>query len=141
MKFYTLFTFLFLSFLTSAQENKTANTELELTNYPVFRGCSDLNFEETKKCTTEKIINYIKVSFNYELADKAFPTDLETKFFVEFVINKKGKTELINVKANHKAIAVDVIQLIKRMPKFKAPGLKNGKPINTPFSALIKVYL
>lgn len=70
-----------------------------------------------------------------------FPTELTTKFYVEFTINEKGRTEQINVKANHKAIAVDVIQLIKRMPKFKVPGTQNGKPLETTFSALMTVRL
>ena len=109
--------------------------------YPIYRGCDkDLSFEETKKCTTEKIIDYIKVSFNYELADKAFPTAKKTQFQVEFIINEKGKTEDINVKAHHKVIAIDVIQLIKRMPKFKTVGTTNGQPVKTPFSVLMTVY-
>jgi len=116
--------------------------DIENATYPVYRGCSkDLNFEETKQCTSDKIIDYIKVSFNYELADKVFPTALTTKFLVEFTINKKGKTEQINVKAHHKAIAVDVIQLIKRMPKFKVPGTSNGEPTETRFSALMTIRL
>jgi len=108
----------------------------------VYRGCDqELSFEETKKCTSDKIIDYIKVSINYELADKALPTALTTKFFVEFTINKKGRTEQINVKAHHKAIATDVIQLIKRMPKFKTPGTSNGEPVETRFNALITIRL
>ena len=118
------------------------NNETVKATYPVYRGCNqELSFEETKKCTSDKIIDYIKVSLNYELADKALPTALTTKFYVEFTINKKGKTEQINVKAHHKAIATDVIQLIKRMPKFKAPGTSNGKPVETRFGALIMVRL
>ncbi|REE08025.1 hypothetical protein DFQ09_10986 [Winogradskyella pacifica] len=118
------------------------NDQITDVTYPVYRGCSEeLSFEQTKQCTSDKIIDYLKVSFNYELADKAFPTDLTTKFFVEFVINKKGRTEQINVKAHHKAIAVDVIQLIKRMPKFKAPGSSDGKPVETRFSALVNIRL
>lgn len=110
--------------------------------YPVYRGCKkNASFMETKKCTTEKIIDYIKVSFDYELADKVFPTDLTTKFYVEFTINKKGRAEKINVKANHKAIAIDVINLIKRMPKFKVPGTNDGKPVSVGFNALMTVRL
>jgi hypothetical protein len=123
--------------------NGTKKEKVKLTEktYPVYRGCDkDLTFEETKKCTTEKIINYIKVSFNYELADKAFPTAKETQFQVDFIINEKGRTEEINVKAHHKAVAIDVIQLIKRMPKFKTVGTNNGQPVKTPFSALMTVY-
>ena len=132
--FVLILAFLCVMFL-GAQEKEDAT-------YPIYRGCEkDASFAETKKCTTEKIIDYITVSFNYELADKVFPTDLTTKFQVEFTINKKGKTEQINVKAHHKAIAIDVIQLIKRMPKFKVPGTENGKLVSTSFSALMTVRL
>ncbi|WP_282031645.1 energy transducer TonB [Winogradskyella eximia] len=135
MKLFVFIMVFFCSLILGAQEKQDAT-------YPVYRGCKqELSFEETKKCTSDKIMDYIKVSFNYELADKVFPTDLTTKFHVEFTINKKGKTEQINVKAHHKAIAVDVIQLIKRMPKFKAAGTMNGKPVATYFSALITVRL
>ncbi|WP_299106793.1 hypothetical protein [uncultured Winogradskyella sp.] len=134
-----------LNFKTTTEELvvNRSNEKIKLFNktYPVYRGCDkDLSFEDTKKCTTEKIINYIKVSFNYELADKAFPTAKKTQFHVDFVINEKGRTEEINVKAHHKAVAIDVIQLIKRMPKFKTVGTNNGQPVKTPFSALMTVY-
>ncbi|WP_178985865.1 energy transducer TonB [Winogradskyella helgolandensis] len=116
--------------------------EMEDATYPVYRGCNqELSFKDTKQCTSDKIIDYLKVSFNYELADKVFPTELTTQFHVEFTINKKGRTEQINVKAHHKAIAVDVIQLIKRMPKFKAPGTSNGEPIEVRYSALMTIRL
>lgn len=129
-------------FVISLLISLSAFTQEKEATYPLYRGCKkNLSFEETKKCTSDKIIDYITVSFNYELADKVFPTDLTTKFLVEFTINKKGRTEQINVKANHKAIAIDVIQLIKRMPKFKLPGTKNGKPEGISFSALITVRL
>lgn len=124
-----------------AMVENTSN-ETVIKTYPVYRGCKkDLSFEETKKCTKEKILDYITVSFNYELADKLFPTDQSTQFYVEFTINKKGKTENINVQAHHKAIAVDVIQLIKRMPKFKIPGTTNGTPSDTVFNVLMTVHL
>jgi len=150
MKYTFLVITLLFGLILSAQEKAVTLQELDSINnqkkkdktYPVFRGCEkDASFEETKKCTTEKIIDYIKVSFDYELADKVFPTDLTTKFLVEFTINEKGKTEQINVKAHHKAIAIDVIQLIKRMPKFKVPGTNDGKPVSTKFSALMTVRL
>ena len=85
--------------------------------YPVWKGCSE------------------------ELLDKIFLTDLSLEFLVEFTINKKGKAEDINVKAHHRAIAVDVIQLIKRMPKFKAPRILDGKFLPTKFNALVTIRL
>lgn len=108
--------------------------------YPVYRGChKEINYEDTKKCTTDKIADYIKVSFDYRMADRVFPTAESTSFQVDFLINEKGKTEHVNAKANHKAIAIEAIRLIKRMPKLKQPGTENGKAVKTPISLLMTV--
>lgn len=108
--------------------------------FPVFRNCKE-NFgnDYLKDCTTEKIINFIKVSFDVELASDLFPQQQYTKFKVEFVVNKKGKVEQVNAKANHRAIAAEAIRVLKRIPKFKKPGYSNGEPVDTPFSILMKV--
>lgn len=109
--------------------------------FPVFRNCKEnLGNDYLKDCTTEKIINFIKVSFDTELASDLFPQEQYTKFKVEFIVNKKGKVEQVNAKANHRAVAAEAIRVLKRMPKFKKPGYSNGQPIDTPFSIIIKVY-
>lgn len=109
--------------------------------FPVYRGCQEtLSYEEQKECSTQKIMDFIKLSFNYDLADKLFPTEKSTQFLVEFEINEKGKAEKINVKANHRAVAVDVIQVVKRMPKLKKPGTIDDKAVRTPFSILMTIY-
>ena len=97
--------------------------------FPVFRGCDEsLNYEAQKACTSEKVSDYVKLSFNYELADKLFPTENSTQFQLDFIINEKGVAEQINVKANKREVAIDVINVVKRMPKFKKPGTVNGRP-------------
>lgn len=109
--------------------------------YPIYRGCSKaLSNAALKKCTDEKVSNFIKLGFNYELADKLFPQNNSTRFFIEFIINEKGKPEDINVRANSKPLAIDIIKLIKRLPKLKKPGYKNGNPIKVPFKLLMTVY-
>jgi hypothetical protein len=109
--------------------------------FPVFRNCKEnLGNDYLKGCTTEKIINFIKVSFDTELASDLFPQEQYTKFKVEFVVNKKGKVEQVNAKANHRAVAAEAIRVLKRMPKFKKPGYSNGQPVDTPFSIIMKVY-
>ena len=113
----------------------------EETRFPVFRGCNkDLPNEELKKCSIRKIKNFIKLSFDYEMADRVFPLEQSTKFQLDFIINKKGKVESVNAKANHRAIAIEAIKIAKRIPKFKVPGIKNGKPVDTPFGLLMTVY-
>ncbi len=109
--------------------------------YPVFRNCKEnLGYEYLKNCTTEKIINFIKVSFDTELASNLFPHKQSTKFLVEFVINKKGKVEQVSAKANHREVAAEAIRVLKRIPKFKKPGYLNNTPIDTPFSIMMTIH-
>jgi hypothetical protein len=124
-------------------ENPKSSKSKKITEdtFPVFRGCDEsLSYEAQKACTSEKVSDYVKLSFNYELADKLFPTENSTKFQLDFVINEKGVAEQINVKANKREVAVDVINVVKRMPKFKKPGTVNGKPSKTPVSILMTIY-
>ena len=133
--------FLGLLFLICCFSLNAQNDIDVLDQYPVYRGChKKITNAALKKCTDEKVSNFIKLGFNYELADKLFPQDKSTQFLVEFIINEKGKPEKINVKAHSKPLAIDVIKLIKRLPKFKKPGYKNGKPIKVPFKLLMTVY-
>ncbi|WP_417872922.1 energy transducer TonB [Xanthomarina gelatinilytica] len=109
--------------------------------FPVFRSCDEtLSYEALKECTTNKIKDYIKVSINYELADKLFPLDKSTQFLVSFTINKKGKAEQITAKAHKKEMAAEAINVLKRMPKFKSPGYKNGKPVDTKMQILMTIF-
>jgi len=109
--------------------------------YPTFRGCDDsVNFEDLKNCTIKKIMDYIKVSINYELADKLFPLDKSTQFEVSFVINEKGKAEDISAKAHKREMAAEAIRILKRMPKMKKPGSINGQPTKVPVKFLMTIY-
>lgn len=122
-------------------EGSKENDENLTKTYPIFRGCSEsLNYEAQKKCSEQKIKDFIKLSFDYEMAERVFSTEKSTQFLVEFTINEKGKTENINAKANHRAVAIDVIRVVKRMPKFKKPGTINGKPTSTSFSLMMTLY-
>lgn len=109
--------------------------------FPVYKNCDEtLNYEALKECTTNKVADYIKLSVNYELADKLFPLDKSTQFLVNFTINKKGKAENITAKAHKKEMAAEVINVLKRMPKFKEPGYKDGKPVETEMQILMTIY-
>jgi hypothetical protein len=109
--------------------------------YPIYRGCDEsLSNEALESCTMDKIIDFIKVSFDYEMADRVFLTKASTTFQLDFIISKKGKVKNVNAKANHRAVAIEAIRLAQRLPKFKAPGTKNGRPVDVPFSLLMTVY-
>ena len=109
--------------------------------YPVFRGCDEnMTNAELKKCSQEKIKNFIKMSFDTGKADVALPLEKSTKFQLDFIINKKGKVEQVNAKANHRAIAIEAIKVAKRIPKFKKPGTSDGKAVEVPYSLLMTIY-
>ncbi|MGY0393443.1 hypothetical protein ACW5R3_12905 [Bizionia sp. KMM 8389] len=111
------------------------------TKYPTHRACKNVSTNEAlKKCTTDKIMDYLKVSINYELADKLFPLEKSTQFQVSFTINEKGKTENISAKAHKREMAAEVIRVLKRMPKMKTPGFINGKPAKYPVQFLMTIY-
>lgn len=126
--------FLFCNSLFSQENN--ANRQ-----FPVYRGCDQaLSYNAQKECTTQKIMDYIKVSINYELADKLFPLDKTTQFLVSFSINKKGKLENITSKAHKREMAAEAINVLKRMPKLKSPGFENGEPVKTDMEILMTIY-
>lgn len=131
------------TFQLFSQENELEDISKEVTQktFPRHKGCDEkLNYEALKKCTTDKIADYIKVSVNYELADKLFPLDKSTQFLVSFTINKKGKAENITAKAHKREMAAEAIRVLKRMPKLKLPGYENNKPVNTNFEMLMTIY-
>jgi hypothetical protein len=111
------------------------------TKYPIFRGCDKTSSNaELEACSKRKIMNFIKMSFDIEMASRALPLEQSTQFLLEFTINKKGKIEAVNAKANHKAIAIEAIKVAKRLPKFKEPGFLEGVAVETPFSLLMTLY-
>jgi hypothetical protein len=125
------------------KNKKTSKKEVVVTpeNFPVYKSCNEnLGYEDQKNCTIKKIMNFIKLSFDIELADKLFPQDNSTQFKVDFIVNKKGKAEQVTAKAHKREIAVEAIRIVKRLPKFKKPGYLNGKPVNVPFSILMTIY-
>jgi hypothetical protein len=137
-------TFLFLFVLCGTylfgQENNESTTE-SITHYPVYRGC-DKEFTNIalEECSKQKIMSFIQMSFDIEMASRVLPQEKSTQFLIEFTINKKGKIENINAKANHKAIAIEAINVAKRLPKFKAPGTYDGIAVDTSFSLLMTLY-
>ncbi len=109
--------------------------------FPAFRGCHKIeNTAALKKCSIQKIKDYIKLSYDYDVADRALPLEKSTQFQLNFVVNKKGKVEQVTAKANHKAIAIEAIKTAKRLPKFKTPGMLNGSALDTPIELTMKIY-
>ncbi len=134
--------FLPIKFKIDNSKKDSDFNKIKIDKYPQHRGCNEnLNSEELQKCTTDKIIDFIKVSINDELVYKIFPQGKSTQFQVEFIINKKGKVEHITAKAHKKGMAAEAIRVLKRLPKFKNPGYNSkNEPIDVPFKILMTYY-
>lgn len=135
------FLFIFTIFIGLNSFGQEINKNEIVTKYPIFRGCDKESTNAAlEECSKLKIMNFIKMSFDIEMASRALPTERSTQLLVEFTINKKGKIENVNAKANHRAIAIEAIKVTKRLPKFKAPGISKGIAVDTPFSLLMTLY-
>lgn len=133
--------YIFFFCFTSIAFSQNKAVDSSRIKFPVYRGCDKASTnDELKKCSQRKIMNFIKMSFDTEMASRVLPLERSTQFLLEFNINKKGKIEHVNAKANHKAIAIEAIKVAKRLPKFKAPGTTDGQPMDTPFKLLMTIY-
>lgn len=113
----------------------------DVATYPVYRGCDkDLEYDALKKCTTEKIMDFVKVNTTIDAAEKLFPTERSTQFKAEFVIDKNGRIKDIKVKAHKREMAALVVYALKQLPKMKHPGTINGKAADVSFGFLMTIY-
>lgn len=109
--------------------------------FPVHRGCEkEVTNLGMRKCSIKKIKDFIKLSFDYDIADRALPTEKSTQFKVDFVVDEKGKVKDVTAKANHKAIAIEAIKATKRLPKFKKPGYINDVVSEIPVSLTMIIH-
>ncbi|MDO1502515.1 hypothetical protein Q2T40_20460 [Winogradskyella maritima] len=109
--------------------------------FPVYKGCHKIeDNKEARDCSIQKIKDFIKMSYDLAVADRALPLERSTQFQLDFIVNKKGKVEQVTAKANHRAIAIEAIKTAKRLPKFKTPGMLNGSAIDTPMTLTMVLY-
>jgi hypothetical protein len=85
-------------------------------------------------------MDFVKVSTIIDDADELFPTERSTQFEASFTIDKKGKIKDIGAKAYKRELGVLVIRALQQLPKMKAPGTINGKPVDVPFEFSMILY-
>ena len=128
---------------------------------PLLHECSlETTTELKRKCVDTKLRKLVKDNFNLSLLtclEKEYIVNQETgrreemcssrlspgkkKIKIQFVINKTGETEQINVAAPHPKLQKEGIRIAKMIPKM-IPGKNKGKPIavsySLPFSFNVK---
>jgi len=92
---------------------------------PIWPKCDDSR-QTPQQCFDNKLRNHIIRSFRYP--DIARDEGLEGTVNVEFIINNKGKVEVIEVIGGHRYLQREAIRIVRAIPKMK-PGKWGKKPI------------
>ena len=100
---------------------------------PIFKGCENLSLEETKMCFEKKLRKFVQKKFNTELADELGLRSGKHRIVSQFVIDQNGDVVDVEIRAPHKTLKIETLQIIKALPQFK-PGEHNGKPVKVKYT-------
>ncbi|WP_106794789.1 energy transducer TonB [Aquimarina sp. Aq78] len=92
---------------------------------PMWPKC-DRSRQTPTQCFDQKLRNHIIQNFEYP--EIALNEGLSGTVTVEFIINKKGKVEVLEVTGAHRYLQREAIRIIRAIPKMK-PGKWGEKPI------------
>lgn len=92
---------------------------------PLWPKC-DRSRQTPTNCFDQKLRNHIIRNFEYP--EIAMNEGLSGTVTVEFIINKKGKVEVLEVTGAHRYLQREAIRIIRAIPKMK-PGKWGEKPI------------
>lgn len=94
---------------------------------PSYGNCE--NTYTAKECLNQVITVHVQDNFNRDL--NTFKN--QVKLTCQFVINKKGNVEKIQVRAPSKKLQNELIRVINTLPQF-TPAMVNGKPISVVYA-------
>lgn len=111
---------------------------------PRFPGCeAEEDAQERKQCANTKLMQYIYNNLKYP-AD-ARDDGVEGNVIVQFIINKKGRMEDINiVRSVHPSLDAEVLRIarqMKEMEKGWIPGRQKGEAVKVEFNLPVKFKL
>ncbi len=92
---------------------------------PIWPKC-DRSRQTPTQCFDGKLRNHIIMNFEYP--EIAVAEGLTGTVTVEFIINKKGKVEVLEVTGAHRYLQREAIRIIRAIPKME-PGKWGDKPI------------
>src|SRR5690606_4502698 len=102
-------------------------------NVPVFQGCEHLTSnDEKKKCTSDKITEFVSGNFNRKIAKKNGLKGRQ-RMTVLFKIDKEGSITGVQSRAPHPSLEAEAIRVVKLLPKM-IPGKQRGINVTVPYS-------
>ncbi len=135
MKKLILLSMLTFSLVSFAQESVilSADSAKEKGITPIWPKC-DKSRRPPIICFNQKLMTHIIQNFEYP--EIARSEALSGTVVVEFIINKKGRVEVIDVKGGHRYLQQEAIRIIRAIPKMK-PATWGTKPIAVAYSTPI----
>ena len=100
---------------------------------PLWPEC-DRSRQGPVECFDYKLRDHILRNFEYP--DIALSEGLSGTVTVEFIINKKGKVEIMDVTGAHRYLQREAIRIIRAIPKME-PGKWGEKPIAVAYTVPI----
>ncbi len=100
---------------------------------PIWPGCADSR-QTPSRCFGNKLRSHIIRTYRYP--EEAITERLSGTVTVEFIVNNKGKVEVIEVKGGHRYLQREAIRIVRSIPKMK-PGKWGKKPISVAYEVPI----
>jgi protein TonB len=99
---------------------------------PVFPGCeSETTNNGRRQCLSNKLTQLVKRKFDADVAS-GLGLSGKQKIYVSFKINKLGKVEILETKANHKALENEANRVVNKIPTMQ-PGKNNNRPVEVSY--------
>ncbi|MBI6115713.1 M56 family metallopeptidase [Salegentibacter maritimus] len=121
------------SFEKSSTDNSNSVPFGVIEDVPVFKGCEGLSSnEERKKCTSNKISQFVNKNFDTSIAEKSGLTGVN-RIIVQFRIDETGKIVDVKARAPHPILEEEAIRVISKLPQMQ-PGKQKGENISVMYS-------
>ena len=105
---------------------------------PVFPGCEDAT--NKKDCFTEKIAEFIKKNYNWDLNKNLGIEAGEKPVYVQFVIDKTGNISDVKARGPNVDLEKEAVRVIRSLPQMQ-PGEENGKKVSVKYTLPIRLAI
>lgn len=125
----------------NSYENNSINESSfeKIENAPRFPQCYLVDQEEARDCFQEQINIHIIKNFKYpEIAQEM---GVQGRVYTSFIINKCGNIDDIKLSGPDQNLEKEALRIIRLLPTFIPGTLKNGRPVDVPFSIPITFRL
>jgi serine/threonine protein kinase len=104
---------------------------------PVFPGCESESNSRMRRCTSNKILNYILTNIKYDKIKegKAY----EELIKVRFQVTKTGGVSNINIKTNRESIKKEIIRVINALPNMQPAIFESDLPVAANFTGTVNI--